>query len=554
MSEKLNPYSGIQELQAARHVLAERIAVNSLISAANYGIEVNSVVGKARNSGFSYDSGILCSQDLLGFDALGIDPSWIASQTGDHSADDTTAIYTGEFGGDELIVDPFSEGVTVKLKPQDEYSHSEPRKSEYINGKITERVQASPAHRELSEAINHAKSFRETSLKTDLFNGFEDPIGTATVLGNLKLLSPYALARSMRSGVSAKESLKREIEYAARNAKNSIVTDNSYEFTIEDRNITRTLSIDKETGYLQIKVDADPDTFYLEEASTSETKSIPFVETDCARELVDTLDQADLMFHPKFTTMMLLTDGLDTRYGGVYTEISRELAKMVNRPERAKVSSIFVPKNENFAPSKLVESNHYDATMIKYEYEEYTSKLREEDVDIEQISRDRFKGLNFDNTGDAASTIFNLLKQVVDREVSGLFNSDLPVTDKDISMRDGSCFDVFNYYLQAVSDKRPQGKGLSRVNIEGVEMLEKTFGKHTFLTTMPFKLNGIELPKGSLMARDTEGKWAFTRLTPFTFDSPVDQLAMGSEVEAAYAAERETITRIGGTTINHLIS
>jgi hypothetical protein len=554
MSETLNPHSGIQELQDARHVLAERLAVNRLILVANYGTEVNAVVGNARNSGIGYDSRILTSQDLMGFDALGIDPNRIASQTGNHAAGDSKPIYTGEFGGDELIIEPFSEGVTVRLKPGNEQSHADLQKSAYINGKIAERVQASPAHQVLSEAINQAKSNRETSLKTVPFNGFEDPIGTLTVLGNLNLLSQYSLARGMRSGMSATEVLKSEVENAARNAKNSSVTDEAYEYTVESSDLTRTLSIDKETGYFRIKVDADPDAFYEETASTSEAKSIPFVETDCARDLIDVLDQADLMFHPKFTAMILLTDSADTRYGGVYTEISRELAKMVNRPDRAKVSSIFVPKNEGFAPSKLVESSYYDATFIKHEYDEYESKVREEGVDIEQESRVKLSGVNFDNTGDAASTILNLLNQVANREVSGTLNSGLPVSDQDISMRDGSCFDVFNYYLGAVSDTRPNREGLTRVNVDGVEMLEKTFGKHTFLATMPFKFNGINLPKGSLMARDGEGNWVFTRVTPFTFDKPEDQIAMGSEVEAAYVLQRETIARIGGTTINNLIS
>ena len=118
----------------------------------------------------------------------------------------------------------------------------------------------------------------------------------------------------------------------------------------------------------------------------------------------------------------------------------------------------------------------------------------------------------------------------------------------------GACFDVAAYYLGAAEKFRDSSRGLEHVTASDVAMLEKTHGRHTFMLQERAILNGVALPKGTLMQQGADGGWAMLRLTPFCFDSPEDQLATGSELAKAYANETQAITSIGGVSLAHIVA
>jgi hypothetical protein len=554
MSEVQTPqsHSSIQELQLARQELAERFALNNVKTIADQAAHVEPAIARVKNYGGSYDCPTLTPADLLGIEAAGFDINNIVSDTGPKSGKEFEVIAEHQYGEDNLTISRYADGVTFSLYPVNGNPPEKIKSSDIINAMLVERVERSPAHQAIKTGLEAMNEGSATVLNTPDFKGFEDPLGTAVALSSLGLLSPYGMARKMRTGMSASEALQDELKTLKVTGGRVESTQDGLIVSWGDSSI-KTLRVDKESGDFKLSIEGNPDDYYVEHASTSNVKAIPFVETECAQELCDLLDSLNLMFHPKFQALMLNSSDKEMRYGGVYTEISREIAMMVNRPDNLNISSIIVPKNDKFTPAQLIEG-HYNPQNIKYNYEVFEQQQAGDGVDVEQDVRNSLSGLTANYTGESAATIVGLISQLLDRADSGAIDSELPVSDQDVSMRDGSCFDVFFYYIGAINQNHmaSQSVELKKVKVNDVAMLEKTYGKHTFLTTQPVRFNGVNLPKGSLMANDGNGGWVFSRLTPFAFDEPKDQLAMGSEVTAAYHAERETIEQIGGTTLEHI--
>jgi hypothetical protein len=154
--------------------------------------------------------------------------------------------------------------------------------------------------------------------------------------------------------------------------------------------------------------------------------------------------------------------------------------------------------------------------------------------------------------GEAAAAILSMVQDLIARDHQQEIASQLPVTNQDISMKDGACFDVATYYIGAAGGTAEYPDWLKQANHNGVNMLEKTSGSKTLLTTEPIVFNGVKLPKGALFKRTSDG-YAVLRLTPFSFDNPVDQLASGSEVTKAVVQQRIALQKVGGYTLDKLL-
>lgn len=134
--------------------------------------------------------------------------------------------------------------------------------------------------------------------------------------------------------------------------------------------------------------------------------------------------------------------------------------------------------------------------------------------------------------------------QALTRDADTTSTPELPVTQEYVQISASACFDVAGYYLQAVDIGR-----IGLIHENGVAMLEKMHGGHTYLLLHSTVLNGVELPKGTLMQKNLDDKWAMLRLTPFCFDSEEDQLATGSELAKSFEYQTALLQRFGSTAL-----
>jgi hypothetical protein len=276
-----------------------------------------------------------------------------------------------------------------------------------------------------------------------------------------------------------------------------------------------------------VAITKDPEGVYREHYSNIPgIESAPFIDTECAEEFFAAIDQVGLSLTTEYERPMIDAGKSADRYGSVYTQLSREIAKWVNSPSRAAFDNLF---SSDYASAE--QTNHYD---------EIRGSQRER-------AKHALRRLDTEGLGEPATLLLSLIKQVALREEHNP-PSDLPVTDRNISMKDGACFDVASYYIGAAA-----GRGvIGEVSHGGKEFLEKNYGSHTFLSREEVVFNGIRLPKGSLFKQEDDGSWAFLRLTPFAFDDPHDQEVFGTEVAAITKSFPEEVAYIGGTALGNL--
>ncbi len=245
--------------------------------------------------------------------------------------------------------------------------------------------------------------------------------------------------------------------------------------------------------------------YMLEKANqSSSSKCEPFINRPTGEALVTALDDCGLRFSPDFERFILSghSDDFDDRYGGVYSQISRVLAKVIGSGEIDKLSSLIVG------------------------------------IDGDMPTLEKLKKLKTLETSDMG---FKALQTVIDNTLVALGNNgvDPKMTKLRVSITSGACFDVATYYSQALD----LGK-LRTAVIHGTKFFEKTHGAHTFMNLEPIDFGGVALPKGSLFTLAKDGGLAFLRFTPFMFDNREDMLsAFGSEIIKA-ENNREDLNKV----------
>lgn len=551
MSEKIPPQASAIELDSAdihtlsrlkerRREAAESATVHRLQSALYHDDAIrdpHSNFGNA-SAGFPYDIGIVSYGDLVALDGLGVPPRQALGIVNGEGAS-TDALHI-DVADEHIRAEKYGhQGLTLhvsidSVKPSAASLFDNTQKSKKINDQIIERYKKSPAHQALHDLANTFDRAQDRfTFTTDEFSPNEDILATLDVLSSMGFIGNVPQPEYLSTQQEVGQIIDRE--QTIRQSATRQEQDHETSFSLTTQGLTRTVKIDNQSGGMTISFAADPLYGYTERANQAlHVESAPFLETKCAEELLGALDSVGLMPHPNFQNEMIRVGEAD-RYGGVYTQMSREIAKWVDRDERRRVRNLFVPYNpETHAKGKSYES---DMAQQQLDYNRTEQEIAAEEAFV----REQLLRIDESNMSEPAKLLFRLAKQSIMRDASREGVPELPVTSSDVSIENGACFDVAGYYLGATA----MPGELKKVQVGNAQLLEKTYGSHTFMLQQPAILNGVELPLGTLMTRGEDGGWAMQRLTPFCFEIPEDQLATGSELAKAYENERHLITHMG---------
>ncbi len=504
--------ASLVELQQGRAAEALIATERSLRADISFADQIgNPRTGVLEVGDFAYDIGLLAPVDVASFEALGLDVDRLLTEIGEGGSRPDLEQVT--VGGSTLHIDGYgSRGVTLRLSGGSSQGENKPNQA--IRDRIVERFQESPGHREMAVLNQKLNSESEVprSIETGQFDLNTDALATTQLLQDIGLFVSRSVLEQVVQDSSGQQLLQDSLENGLSGDVSRDETDAATVYRW-GKGVVKTLTIEKDTGLASIRFEQHQEDYIPEVANQSMAESVSFVYTECASELSALLDDAGLMFSPSLQSEMTRVGQAD-RYGSVYTQISRELAKWVDSSARVEVAQLFIGRDGH---------------------------------DDEQQIAERILAMDTSQLHDATRVIIEIAQDVLRRSTDDL-RSDLPVTESTVEIRNSACFDVAGYYLSA-----PNNQGLHRFEENGVQLIEKTHGGHTFLLAEPIVFNGVNLPKGSLMTRVSEDSgWAFLRLTPFVFDRVEDQLATGSELAKAYVNESQLLERIGKPLIDHL--
>lgn len=547
----------ILALRAAREMMADTLAASEIKSAfsTEQTERFTTNLTAVEYDGLTMYDGQPSTRTLLALDAVGVQSADVFSALAtSRESDGKSSIANVELDDSVLAVAAQKGELLYNLSSIDDVDESRKRtKSELIQQKIQERLLSSPAYKAARDAGAELEGLTDVPdrVSTEPFDYKSDPIGTLTFLaGKGMFYEQSSLFRKLAEGVSPEDVLQFQLEnlpkYAATTTSTQEFT--SYKWMSHHRAAQQELRVDHATGLATFSAEKRTTLPYLEKANQAEARSLPFIETECARNMSDFLESAGLMFHPKLQAEMI-SMGESDRYGSVYTQLTREIAKWVDDPKRFQLRELFVLDDQNFSAASMMDGSLGAGIRAISKYEDY---LAQQDPNIvEQQIRSAYSSAQHTVDGESAGVLFGMIDGVMARadHPDDEWPTDLPVTSENIQIKDGACFDVVAYYMGAASDR----SGLTTEEQEGVSLLHKTHGVDTYLTQEPITFNGVPLPKGSLFSKDKSGSWAFLRLTPFAFDEPQDQLAFGSEMSKMFINEEQAVRRIGDTTLSSLV-
>lgn len=227
-----------------------------------------------------------------------------------------------------------------------------------------------------------------------------------------------------------------------------------------------------------------------------EYMSEAFIDRPVGFSLLGALESSGLVLSADLKHFMLdereqYRTSLDNRYGGAYTQISRTLAKIIASGNAGRMNELFDLPDDEFDPDEL------------------NKRI------------DSFCNAATDNS--PIRLLQETIRQILHRQ--GM-QSDIPVTDSNVQIKDGSCFDATGYYANALDFG-----GLNSVDFGGKPFLQKTFGAKTFMNQTPVIYRGVSLPAGSLFMQGDDGGLAFQRFTPYNFEGESEMLdAFSTEV------------------------
>lgn len=511
----------------------------------------NSMLQRLRDVDLGSDIGALGVDHLLAFDALGLPPEKLVAITGRNSGPQDEVIAKLTADDESLQLKRYSEGVSLTFdKAGHEPNFSNPINPTIITDKIRERYAVSPAHQAIHELASNGV-YSEGVISSEDFDPYTDPLGTLSLLVSMEIVDYNSSVRRLRDGDKPYEILVTSIsevpEYSrAHREDHGEVTTWSIGKSIVSR-----ISMDHATRKMNMSFEKHPEAVYPEISNQApDSIEVPFIETEAAKEMYQLLDDAGLMLNPEYEAEVVRI-GEAKRFGSVYSQMSREIAKWVDRPERTRVSNIFIPFDPTLRETLRNERFSGEAES------EFRSKLYElskiEVAEREASITAKLKGLNIEGMSEPTRVLFGIVQEVINR-TANTTDSELPVTLSEVKIEGGSCFDVTTYYVGSAAyyGKTSRTPKLRQIKPHGVPMLEKTHGNHTFMLLKPTKFNGVNLPKGTLMQQGDDNGWAMLRLTPFCFDNPIDRQATGSEMAKTISHEQEAIGRIGGLALHNV--
>ncbi len=418
----------------------------------------------------------------------------------------TSQAITLQHGSESLSIQRGSDGrVTIELQaPDDHGSYAQSGLTEI--GRTADMVfQSSGAYsklKDLGQRIERGQHDSNTAVVNDIPIQ-DEPLETLSVWQELGFISIRVKPELLSNEKTIIDSL------------DDLILDrldkeiNSDRVTVKKagRGIETTLHINTQTNQYSISIKKDPGYFYAE-LSLANHEAVPFIDTTCAAEILFLLSENNLKLNRYFEDEITRI-GASDRYGSVYTQISREIAKWVMDPKRPGLTNLL----------DLVATTESDAAA-SHQTKELIMANSLQQVDASKASR-------------PTQLIFELMQACLGRIVSpeqsnSQANKTLPATNRSIEMRDGACFDVTSFYIASMT------RGLlNKYSENNISMLKKLRGAYTYLLGEPATIKGVVLPPGALLSRQEDGTWAFLRLTPFCFETKEDIDATGSEMVQA---------------------
>lgn len=380
---------------------------------------------------------------------------------------------------------------------------------------FAERPAYNKVHQAIAESGEHPKAL------TVKLNIDEDPQGVLSVLSDVGLFrwnNAQIQAQILQGGITAKEAITRATEEIAQ--KNGVVSPDFIK-AVYGEGVKHTVFLDSHSGDVTLSLEQEPTDFYVERANQWQEVSEAFIDTQCAKELFDALAEQGLTvsngIHHELTRA-----GEAARFGSVYTQLTREIAKWIDRPARTKVSNILALQD--------TASTDKDTGL---------------EVDQEDMLRDLLQKIQLENVSEPTRVLLTMMQEAVSRTA---LPSDLEVTKGQVHISKSACFDVTTYYIGGAVNG-----GVRKITEGNVPMLQKTHGGNTYMTLDSSVFNGVKIPKGSLLSKAEDGGWFFQRLTPFSFDNPSDIAVFGSEVAKTKDIEKRSIADLGGMSLARIV-
>lgn len=240
--------------------------------------------------------------------------------------------------------------------------------------------------------------------------------------------------------------------------------------------------VDPTEAKFNLGIEIQPERAVLERSYNHDIVVEPFLETQTAKEMIEIATRTELAPSPVLNEILkaypAYGDAYDSRYGNSYSELTREVAKIVGNPAR-RYTKLFVGDEAEIA-QKIAEIN------------------------VEDIA------------SAPVRTLFQLLKESMNPQ-RNLFAADIPVHDGMVKIRDKSCKDAEAYFLGSIRDGQT-----TLHDVQGRKMLHKHSGGRTAINLDPVIYRGVTIPAGGLFQRHDDGKggeeYAFIRMTSFAFE------------------------------------
>lgn len=231
-----------------------------------------------------------------------------------------------------------------------------------------------------------------------------------------------------------------------------------------------------ESFALGVEIDEERASLEVNNNKNKSSVAIPFLRGVTGNEFVSAFESVGLEFSDRVLDALVGQDrgGFTTRYGNSFSELSREVAKFVNNPDRS-IHNLFVQDGQQAVDA-----------LIKVDAAEFSSPATRE--------------------------LMLLLQRTLVREKSAQHVSSVPVHKGEVAMNVGSCKDAEIYFC-----KSPPASLFLK---EGTPMLHKLHGEKTAINLEPIIYKGVELPAGSLFQVHEDG-YTFVRFTSFCFDPEV---------------------------------
>lgn len=530
---KNTPSNYIEQLQSERLEAARDLGerefrsymANLLRQPHYYGI-----LSQLRN-GITATNDYMSVRDYLDLRALGVDPRQLSDEIkkSDGRYGEKLSLPDLVVDGDSAIeIYSYSSGISLKPESR-KVGYAEPFDSSNFIQYVQDMYSETPFYNEvlqLYKSIGVGVSPHEITVSS--IDRTDDPLVSYSILADLGLVGYRVddireLDKIMSE--SKTDELVRYLAHLREYSEEWSLDINQDEASfINDGPVKKIVTFSRKDKTFSVSIRRQVDYHYPERVRhvSDLSPALPFIETLAAYELTQLMEEQGLVFNERFHAEMIAAGKeAENRNGSVYSELSREVAKWVNRPSRLSVLRIF---------NELENSS--------------------QNGDREGRVREKISKIDLDHVSTPVGILVGLMKDCIAREkVKDDPKSDLEVEKSDGHVEVGACFDVAAYYMGSLEQKN----GLVKVEpVGGVVLLHKKHGKETYLSTTPLLFNGVTIPKGSLLS-EKDGKWLFMRLTPFSFDNPSDRLVLHAEYLAANKARKDKYRGLGDASLATLI-